>query len=173
MGGGSTGTRAAKGPGVTHRTKGDRRRRKGSGSGRPARPVRWLLPGALLLAGALLPAACGDDGTEVDPRDRSTTELLEARLVSPHDAEGGVLVEASAERVLELRAVDPWTTVYQRTEEGRIQAALIRTPIPGEIRFEVVAVEARGVPEFGILQVTDAGNQPRETLDGYRVEVTR
>ena len=138
------------------------------------RRLRLLLrPWALILL--LAPAACGDDGggEELGPPDAPGTEILSARLVSPVEAEGAVVLEASAERVRAVQVVDRLTRVVERVENGRFQAAVVRL-FPGEIRFNVLGTVVNdGFPEFEVLQVADGDDELRESLDGYRVELTR
>ena len=141
---------------------------------RPGRlPLRSWLP-ALFLSLLLTPTACGDDGgEELGPPEEPGPELLSARLVSPAESEGAVVLEASAERVRAVQVVDRFTRVVERVENGRFQAAVVRL-FPGEIRFNVLGtVVDDGFPEIQVLQVADGDDELRGSLEGYRVELAR
>ncbi|HEX2205979.1 MAG TPA: hypothetical protein VHG91_21870 [Longimicrobium sp.] len=123
----------------------------------PASLARLAACAALLALGA-----CDDP-----PADPPTPGTLTATVVSPHGAEGAVLLELSGEGVGAVTAPAGQRIFTQGTDPVRV---LLVLPQPGQARFSVAVADTKEEPEVDFLEVADGANQLRPSLAGYRVE---
>ena len=117
------------------------------------------------LAAALALGACDGGGTDSAPGGE-----YRAVLQSPHDAEGGAALELTGPGIQSV-AVDAGSLFSQPTGGGT--RVVVFSEPAGRIQFRVTMAPGQGPPEARVLEVVDGSDQPRASLDGYRVTFGR
>jgi hypothetical protein len=119
-----------------------------------------------MLAAVLALGACDRGGTGSEPGGE-----YRAVLESPNGSEGAVALELTGAGI-ELISVDAGTTLQTQPEGATTRVVLIREPA-GPIEFNLTMSAGQQPPDVRVVEVVDGNDQPRASLDGYRVEFSR
>lgn len=130
----------------------------------PARGPRDHPPGlaATLLLALLAVAACGSEGPESGPGQRTVA------LLSPSGAEGAALIELRGPGIEAVTAVDG--RVFHHARGDTVRVVVVRET-PGELRFAVDLADTLTPPRGTVLEVADGENALRAVLADYSVEI--
>lgn len=124
------------------------------------RPSLFILPALLVLA------ACDEGGTGV-----AAGGEYRAVLQSPHGAEGAAILQFDGARVRSV-AGGEGTRVFMQPASGGTRVVAVREPA-GPIEFSLTLAEGGALPRARVVEVADGQDQPRASLDGYRVTLER
>ncbi len=119
-----------------------------------------------MLAVVLALGACDRGGTGSEPGGE-----YRAVLESPNDSEGAVALELTGPGI-ELISVGAGTTLHTQPEGATTRVVLIREPA-GRIEFNLTMSPGQQPPDVRVVEVVDGNDQPRASLDGYRVRFSR
>jgi hypothetical protein len=122
----------------------------------------------LFILPALLALAACDPGGSDPPEPEGGT--FHAVLASPNGAEGAVSLQLTGGGIISLQGTG--STLLASTVSGGKRVVVLREPA-GSIEFDLTVARGYDVPEVQVLEVVDGQDQPRASLNGYDVELTR
>lgn len=124
-----------------------------------------LRTSALVLPALLALAACELGGTGSDPGGE-----YRAVLESPHGAEGAAAIELTGPGIQSVTA--DAGRVFTQAAGNTTRVVVVREPA-GDIAFRVIMASGQQPPAARLVEVADGSDQPRPSLDGYRVTFSR
>lgn len=124
------------------------------------RSTLFIVPALLALA------ACDEGGTGV-----SAGGEYRAVLRSPHGAEGAAIIQIDGAGVRSVSAGEG-TRAFMQPGAGGTRVVVVREPA-GPIEFTLTLAAGGTLPRARVVEVADGEDQPRASLDGYRVTLER
>lgn len=124
-----------------------------------------LRTSVLVLPALLAVAACDRGGTGSDPGGE-----YGAVLESPNGAEGAAAIELTGPGIQSVTA--DGGRLFVQAAGNTTRVVVVREPA-GEIAFRVTMAQGQQPPAARVVEVADGSDQPRASLDGYRVTFSR
>lgn len=118
-----------------------------------------------LLLGALLFAACSDEGPVSGPG------TMTATLTGPNAQEGAAVLALLGDGIGEVRPVGG-TEVFSRATSSRVQVVLVNEA-GGALSFRVAVPDTTQPPAWVIQEVAGPDDELRTGLDAYTVDFAR
>jgi len=112
-------------------------------------------------------AACSDSG----PSGPSGPGTFRADLASPNGAEGAAVFELTGGVGLGDVTMSGGEVLYDHGPGATLIIVLLDTP--GQIRFQIRTENVGSLPSVTVVQVADGGNELRESLSGYAVQLVQ
>jgi hypothetical protein len=100
---------------------------------------------------------------------RSIREVV-GHVVSPHGDDGAVVLEIAGRGIEAIEADS--ARVFVQRDGGALRVVLVRAT-PGTIAFRLRVLDRQALFNASVTAVANGANQPRPSLDGYRVAWVR
>jgi len=99
----------------------------------------------------------------------SGTGVIRVTLVSPYGADGAAVLELTGAAGPSVVTSEVGDTFYEH--DGTTTRVVVILDEPGQIQFTLRVQDVAARPAVTLVQVADAGNRVRTTLDDYRIDL--
>jgi hypothetical protein len=99
---------------------------------------------------------------------------LSVSLLTPHTDDAAIVIEISGTGIANLVAADPaYWLLADQVDETTVRAIVAGELAGTLVTFDVPDVGAAALYTASVIQVADHMNRPRETLEGYALDIAR